>query len=75
MIAEIVALTGDDSSRIWFLRCLREIGEQPMRRAMGNFKELYIQEKQPIKKTKGAVLTGIVQSIASEMGVEVLRKQ
>ena len=42
---------------------------------MGNFKELYIQEKQPIKKTKGAVLTGIVQSIASEMGVEVLRKQ
>ena len=75
VIAEIVALTGDDSSRIWFLRCLREIGEQPMRRAMGNFKELYIQEKQPIKKTKGAVLTGIVQSIASEMGVEVLRKQ
>ena len=75
VIAEVVLLTGDDSSKIWFLRCLREIGEHPMRRAMGNFKELYIHEKQPIKKTKGAVMTGIIQSIASEMGVEVLRKQ
>ena len=75
IIDEIVALTDDDGSKLWFLRCLREIGEHPMRRAMGNFKELYIVEKQPIKKSKGAVLTGIVQSIAGEMGVEVLRKQ
>lgn len=41
-----VPITDDDGSKLWFLRCLREIGEHPMHRAMGNFKELYIVEKQ-----------------------------
>ena len=42
-----------------------------MSRAIGNFKELYVQEQQPIKTTPGAVMTGIIQGIAEEMGIQI----
>lgn len=71
VIDEIVSLIGDDSSRAWFVQCLRAIGDGPMNRAIGNFKELYVQEKQPIKTTPGAVMTGIIQGIAEEMGIQI----
>ena len=74
MLTEIVQMTDDPGARYWWLHCLRILGDASIWRALGNFKELYVQDKQPIKKTKGAVFTGILQGIAKERNI-TLQKQ
>jgi len=74
LLVDIIKLTEDPGARFWWLNCIRVLGEAAIWRAMGNFKELYIQDKQPIKKNKGAVFTGILQGLADERNLS-LRKQ
>jgi len=74
LVAQIIKVTDDPGARYWWVHCVRMLGEAVIYRAMGNFRELYVTGKQPIRKTKGAVFNGILQGIAKEMNVS-LEKQ
>ena len=74
LLVEMIKLTDDPEARFWWLHCIRVLGEATIWRAIGNFKELYIQDKQPIRKNKAAAFYGILKGFAEERNLS-LKKQ
>lgn len=74
LLIEMIKLTDDPEARFWWLHCIRVLGEASIWRAIGNFKELYIQDKQPIRKNKAAAFYGILKGFAEERNLS-LKKQ
>jgi len=75
LVDDIVKLTGDEGSKKWYLFCLRQLKHpQHIYNAMSIFKETYVHGDQEIKGTKGAVMTGILQRIGDEVGVNLRRQ-
>lgn len=72
----LIAITDDPEGFYWWVHCTRTLGPDVIGRALGTFRELYIEGGQPIRegKTKGAVMTGVLKGIAKEMGTALGRQ-
>jgi len=74
VVSKIVAATDDPGAFYWYAHCVKTLGADIGTRALANFRELYVDGDQPIRKTKGHAMTGVLKGIAKEMNLVLSRQ-
>jgi len=66
LVADIIDICGDENSRGYYIKVVRNMDEQTIRRALSEVKE--IRDTGTIIKSKGALFTSIIKKYAAEQG-------
>jgi hypothetical protein len=74
VVSKIVAATDDPGAFYWYAHCVKTLGPDVGLRALGGFRELYIDGDQPIRTSKGQAMTGVLKGIAKEMNLVLTRQ-
>lgn len=68
LVDEIIRATGDEKGRRWWQKCTETLGEDSVKRALGQLKETCQIHK---VENRGAMMTKILKDIAKERGVSL----